>query len=174
MVCLLSMMDVSKLYSLVLVIVMQQKSLDNLPLTLLFYRPALLRPHDAEVAQLVEQRPEKPRVRSSILRLGTIVSLLFITATAEISLFTPVEKHLVSHIRLRPFLFNCGSMFALFLIKQPQLKHLFAREWNRILTIEAGRAVVHSLRYDLLDSFHTDIAKRVCRYVFSDFLDTVR
>ena len=25
----------------------------------------------AEVAQLVEQRPEKPRVRSSILRLGT-------------------------------------------------------------------------------------------------------
>jgi hypothetical protein len=29
---------------------------------------------DAEVAQLVEQRPEKPRVRSSILRLGTILS----------------------------------------------------------------------------------------------------
>ena len=94
---------------------MQQKSLDNLPLTLLFYRPAVLSPHDAEVAQLVEQRPEKPRVRSSILRLGTIVSLLFMTA--EISLFTPVEKHLISHIRLRPFLFNRGFMFVLFLIK---------------------------------------------------------
>jgi hypothetical protein len=51
---------------------MQQKLLDNLPLTLLFYRPAALSPLDAEVAQLVEQRPEKPRVRSSILRLGTI------------------------------------------------------------------------------------------------------
>src|SRR5512146_3263193 len=32
----------------------------------------------AEVAQLVEQRPEKPRVRSSILRLGTIFPLHFI------------------------------------------------------------------------------------------------
>ncbi len=29
----------------------------------------------AEVAQLVEQRPEKPRVRSSILRLGTILNI---------------------------------------------------------------------------------------------------
>ncbi len=33
-----------------------------------------LRDH-AEVAQLVEQRPEKPRVRSSILRLGTILNI---------------------------------------------------------------------------------------------------
>jgi len=89
-------------------------------------------------------------------------------------LFTPVEKHLISHIRLRPFLFNRGFMFVLFLIKQPQLKHLLAGERNGVLAIEAGRAVVHPLRYDFLDSFHTNITKRVCRYVFSNFLNTVR
>ena len=52
----------------------KEKSLDNQPTTLLFYRPAVseLLLKNAEVAQLVEQRPEKPRVRSSILRLGTI------------------------------------------------------------------------------------------------------
>jgi hypothetical protein len=49
-----------------------QNSLDNQALTLLFYRPVDLNRKRAEVAQLVEQRPEKPRVRSSILRLGTI------------------------------------------------------------------------------------------------------
>src|SRR5512139_1102685 len=51
-----------------------EKPLDNAPCGLLLYR-LLAAPHDAEVAQLVEQRPEKPRVRSSILRLGTISSL---------------------------------------------------------------------------------------------------
>jgi hypothetical protein len=50
----------------------EEKNLDNQPPGLLFYRPVELTRHPAEVAQLVEQRPEKPRVRSSILRLGTI------------------------------------------------------------------------------------------------------
>jgi len=54
------------------------------------------------------------------------------------------------------------------------LKHLLARERNWILAIEAGRAVVHPVRHDFLDSFHTDITQRVSSYVFSDFLDTVR
>ena len=56
-------------------VVRREKSLDKQPPTLLFYRPVELSPPYAEVAQLVEQRPEKPRVRSSILRLGTIFSL---------------------------------------------------------------------------------------------------
>jgi hypothetical protein len=53
----------------------KDNSLDNQPFTLLFYRPVVVQtlPQYAEVAQLAEQRPEKPRVRSSILRLGTIL-----------------------------------------------------------------------------------------------------
>ncbi len=52
----------------------KRKILDNQPPTLLFYRLIKQSSKTAEVAQLVEQRPEKPRVRSSILRLGTILS----------------------------------------------------------------------------------------------------
>ena len=52
----------------------KRKILDNQPPTLLFYRLVKQSSKIAEVAQLVEQRPEKPRVRSSILRLGTILS----------------------------------------------------------------------------------------------------
>ena len=54
----------------------KRKNLDKLPPTLLFYRLVKQLSKNAEVAQLVEQRPEKPRVRSSILRLGTILSFL--------------------------------------------------------------------------------------------------
>lgn len=57
-------------------VIRREKSLDKQPPTLLFYRPVELSPPYAEVAQLVEQRPEKPRVRSSILRLGTISSII--------------------------------------------------------------------------------------------------
>jgi hypothetical protein len=53
----------------------KRKILDNQPPTLLFYRLVKQSSKTAEVAQLVEQRPEKPRVRSSILRLGTILSI---------------------------------------------------------------------------------------------------
>ena len=50
-------------------------SVQKIPLTInpsLCYGNQPLNVRLAEVAQLVEQRPEKPRVRSSILRLGTI------------------------------------------------------------------------------------------------------
>ena len=53
----------------------KRKNLDNQPPILLFYRLVKKSSKSAEVAQLVEQRPEKPRVRSSILRLGTILPI---------------------------------------------------------------------------------------------------
>jgi hypothetical protein len=62
----------------------KRKILDKLPPTLLFYRLVKQSSKTAEVAQLVEQRPEKPRVRSSILRLGTILPIFSSVTTDEL------------------------------------------------------------------------------------------
>jgi hypothetical protein len=51
--------------------------------SLCYFTPARYSALFAEVAQLVEQRPEKPRVRSSILRLGTISPTTHQTETAK-------------------------------------------------------------------------------------------